>query len=788
MAVKWFLSVTCAASMLLSMVMPVKAADPALRQLNPQGAQRGTEVEVTFSGVRLGHGPYQVLLYDTGIEVGEIKAVDGKQVKCVLRLDENCQIGRHALRLRTASGLSNLVTFHVSNLKEIKEVEPNNSPEQPQKIATDVVVNGMVTVGETDVYAVEVAEGERLSVEIEGLRLGRTLFDPLIELRDDAGSLLASNDDQPAAQQDAFVSIRLKKAGRVFILVRESAFRGSNSATYRLHVGRFPRPVAVFPPAAVPGKPVELRWIGDTFDETSVTIEVPPSDDAIYEAHASDEQGISPSGLALFLHLTPPVLEIEPNNNREAATEMPAPGIACGVISEPADKDFFRFTMKQGEEWDFRVRARELRSPLDAVLHLYGPDGKYLKGNDDNSGQPDSYLRFKAPADGEYSVDVEDRLLRGREEMVYVLEIAKPPAIAELQIEERQRWQALEINIPQGGRTAAMMTVKRKDFGGPLQVELVGLPAGSEAEAVPLAANYNRVPVLFTAKPQAELGSALVTVTAKLTEKPQPILSRFRQQSWLVRGRNNVHVWSYYADRAPVAVTSALPYSISVVEPKAPLVQGGSMELKIVAERKEGFENAIAVRTIYNPPGMSTNQSRSIPKGKNEVLIPVTANTKARVGKWKIAFLGKTSINGAVENSTQLATLRIAEPYFNVKIPTLTILQGDTAELVVALEHRHPFEGEAEIELIRLPQGVTADKVKIKAGGESAVFQLTVAKDARVGRHRGVGCHIRLAVEGEPVRFSQGYVELCVDPSTERPSADTNKTAVDQQASEGQAS
>ena len=782
MAAYRFLGFTCTVGVLLGLALPIKAADPVLQQLNPQGAQRGTEVEVVFSGVRFLGESHQVLLYETGIEAGKIEPVDGKQVKCVLHVAEGCRLGRHALRLRTSSGLSNLVTFHVGNLKEIKEVEPNNTAEKPQAIAIDLVVNGLVTVGDTDIFAVEVTEGERLSVEIEGLRLGRMLFDPMIELRDEAGTLLASNDDQPAANQDAFVSIRAKKSGRVLIHVRESAYRGSNTATYRLHVGRFPRPTAVFPPAAVPGKPAELRWIGATFDEKTVTVEVPQTVAKIYEAHAANEQGISPSGLPLFLHPTPPVLEIEPNNSREAATEMAAPGIACGIISEPSDKDFFRFSMKKGEQWDFRVRARELRSPLDAVLHLFGPDGKYLKGNDDDSGQPDSYLRFKAPADGEYSVDVEDRLLRGREEMVYVLEITKPSPIAELKLDERRRYNAQVINIPQGGRTAAMMTVKRKDLGGPLQVEWKGLPEGSEVETVPLAGNYNRLPVLFTAGPQAELAATLVKVTAKLTEKPRPITSSFRQQTWLVKGRNNVQVWSHFADRAAVAVTTALPFSIRVVEPKAPLVQGGAMELKIVAERDEGFENPLAVRTLYNPPGVSTNQSLSIRKKENEVLIPLTANGKARTGEWKIVFLGKTSINGVVEASTQLATLKIVEPYFNIKIPTKTVLQGKTSELVVTLDHKHPFEGEAELELLRLPAEVTANKAKVKMGDESAVFQLTVAKDARVGRHRGVGCQIRLTVEGEPVRYSQGYVDLSVDPATD------NKTAAEQQTAKEQAS
>lgn len=759
-----------------------KAAQPVLQRLEPQGAQRGTEVEIACFGQRLKDGPHQILLYEAGIQPGEIEVVNDKQVKCKLRLEDDCRIGRHALRLRTASGLSNLFTFHVGNLKEIQESEPNDSAGKPQTLDTNVVVNGLVKDRDCDYYAVDLAEGERLSVEIEGIRMGRTLFDPLIEVRDEAGTLLASCDDQPAAQQDAFVSLRAKQAGRVTIMVRESAFRGSDAATYRLHVGRFPRPVGVFPPVAVPGETNELRWLGPTFDRQSVSVEVPETDKAIYTAHAIDEHGIAPSGISLYLSTTAPTLELEPNNTREAAMELTAPGIAAGSISEPNDKDFYRFTLKQGETWDFRIRARELRSPLDAVIHVYDPNGKYVKGNDDDRGQPDSYMRFKAPIDGEYHLDVEDRQLRGREEMVYVLEISKPTPTAEVTLDERRRYQAHVIPVPQGGRTTAMVTVKRKDVSGPLQVEFEGLPEGCEAHAVPLAKNYHRVPVLITAKPQAELDASLAAITARLTEQPSPMDSRFRQQSWLVRGRNNVHVWSHFADRAAVAVTKALPYSVRAVEPKAPLVQGGSMELKIVAERNEGFDRSIAVRTLYNPPGVSTNQSRSITSGKNDVLIPITANHKARIGDWKLVFLGITSLRGSVECSTQLTTLKIVPAFFDMKIPTLTVTQGDTAELAVQLEQRTKFEGEAELELLRLPSGVTADKVKVTAESDSAVFQLQIAQDARIGRHRGVGCHARLMVEGEPVRYSQGYVELRVDPSAatktaEKHSSDKDKTS-----------
>ena len=768
----------CLLCLILSSATTALAAEPEIRRLEPQGGQRGTEVEVKVFGVRLADQPRQVLFYEPGIELSKIEAVDAKQAKCVFNIADDCRIGRHALRLRTSTGLTNLMTFHVGSMKEVLAADST----EPQAIENNVVVNGVIKQGETDVFVVEVNEGDRLSVEIEAIRLGRTLFDPLIELRDEEQQLLVTSDDQPAAQQDAFVSMIAKKTGKIFVHVREVAYRGNDASTYRLHVGNFPRPVAVYPPAAMPGQAAELHWIGDTSGSEGVRVAIPETDKNVYEVLATDEFGISPSGIPMLMCDAPPVLEIEPNNNRDQATEILAPGVACGVISAAKDKDFFRFQMKKGEAWDFRVRARELRSPLDAVIHVFGPDGKYLKGNDDDRGQPDSYLRFKAPQDGEYTIDVEDRQLRGRKEMVYAVDISKPKPAVDLVLEERRRWFAHVVNIPQGNRAAAMMTVRRKDMGGPIELDYHELPTGVTVEAPLLAKDFHRVPVLFTANQGALLHSTRPLITAKVSDDPLILESRFRQQTWLVRGRNNVHVWSHYADRPAIAVTKELPYSVRIVEPKAPLVQGGSMELKVVAERDEGFENSLSIRTLYNPPGVSTNQSRSITKGSTEARIPMTANGKARVGKWKIVFVGRTNINGAVECATQLATIRIAEPYFDVKIPSLTVRRGQTVEMTVGLTQRHRFEGNAELQLIRLPSGVTAEKSSVTADGESAVFQLKVAEDARLGRHRGVGCQVQLHIEGEPVRYSQGYVDMFVDPAAQ------TETASNANESGGQAS
>ena len=50
-----------------------------------------------------------------------------------------------------------------------------------------------------------------------------------------------------------------------------------------------------------------------------------------------------------------------------------------------------------------------------------------------------------------------------------------------------------------------------------------------------------------------------------------------------------------------------------IVEPKVPLVQNGSMNLKIVAERKPGFTAPITILPLFNPPGVGSASSVVIP-------------------------------------------------------------------------------------------------------------------------------------------------------------------------------
>jgi hypothetical protein len=665
--------------------------------------------------------------------------------------------------VRTATGLTNLRTFHVGTQPEMTEAEPNNEFEKPQAVPLGTVVNGVVTNEDVDFFVCEVKKGERISVEVEGLRLGRTFFDPAVAILDEKRFEVAAADDSPLCQQDAYCSVLAPEDGKYIIELRETSYRGDDASTYRLHVGKFPRPAVAFPGGGPKGKPLEVKWLGDPAGEKTATITLPDGPRLDYRASLEDESGAAPTGTPLRLVDVPNSLEAEPNNAPENATKVELPSAMCGVIGEAGDVDRFRFAAKKGEVYDFLLVARDIRSPLDGVLRLLNAKGEGLTGADDNGGKPDSYIRFTIPEDGEYIAEVTDHLTQGGATYLYRLEATKPAPGVDVVLEERTQYEATEVVVPQGNRAALMVTANRAEFGGELNVGFGELPAGLTQEVQPLAADYNRVPVLLKAAADAPLAGKLTTVTAELVDKSQLVVSRFRQQTWLIRGSNNVNVWSHYADRAAVAVVQPAPFTISVVEPKSPIVQSGTKELKVTAEKRDGFDGRIAVRMLYDPPGLSSHQGIGIEPGQTEAVIPLTTNGDAWARDWKIVVIAEADVNGPVRTATEFARLKIAAPYVAFAYPTAATEPGKNIDYPVAVTVNTPFEGTAKVELVGMPPGVTTTPQEITKDSKEVKFPLTVAADARVGHHKQLTGQVTIIENGEPVVHLIGTGELRVD-------------------------
>jgi hypothetical protein len=474
------------------MVSIALGASPSMTTVRPQGARRGSEVEVSLTGARLADAK-EVLFYVPGITVTSLNAVNDGQVKATFKIAPDVQLGQHDFRLRTATGISELRLFSVGALPEVNEAEPNNDFAKPQPIPLDVTVNGVAENEDVDYFAIEAKKGERITAEVEGIRLGSTLFDPAVAILDAKRFELASSDDAPLVWKDGVVSVLAPADGTYIIQVRESAYAGNGSCLYRLHVGRFPRPTATLPAGGKLGESVAIRWIGDASGESSSTLTLPKEFDRTFGIFAQDAKGIAPYPNAFRLSTFGNLIETEPNDDHAHATTFAPPLALNGVIGKPGDVDHFIFAAKKGQAFDIRVFAAQLRSPLDSVLYVGKKGGGALAGNDDAEGrQLDGYIRFGVPEDGEYVVWLTDKMGKGGADFFYRIEVTPfEPRLTLYTTNERLPYGTGNIvaAVPQGNRQAILVYANRFDFGGDLKLSAEGLPEGVTADIDAMAAS-----------------------------------------------------------------------------------------------------------------------------------------------------------------------------------------------------------------------------------------------------------------------------------------------------------
>ena len=736
----------------------VYAVAPNFTAIAPAGGQRGTEVEVTLRGERLADAQ-EIFFYSPGIALEKITEATDKQVKAMLRIAADCRIGEHAIRVRTASGISALRIFFVGPFPSVEEKEPNNEIGKAQPIALNSTVQGTIGTEDVDFFVVEAKKGQRLSAEIEGARLGRTMFDPTISVQDAGGRVLAASDDTPLLGHDGWLSLIAPADGKYFVQVRDMTYAGAGHF-YRLHIGDFPRPAAIFPLGGKAGETIEEKFIGDPSGDFAQTVKLPDASERGERFGVTAEHdGTAPSPNWLRVSSLANALGAKPGNALANAPllDLAAPLAFNGVLEIQGDAAFFRFRAKKDQNLDFQVFARRLGSPLDSVLTVFDAKGKTLGNNDDAAGNPDSAVRVKIPEDGEYTVKVADQLSRGGPLFTYRVEIAEVRPALVLSIPDTARYDnetRKSIAVPRGNRFAVLLNVNRDSFNGDLNVTFDGLPAGVTMLADTVPGSLSAVPVVFEAAADAPIAGTLLTPVGKPVDatKEKDVASRFRHTVEWVRIQNASVYSQSEVNQVAAAVVEEMPFKVSIAQPKVPLVQGGEMTLQIVAERQEGFDEPITVKMLWNPPGVSSLPDMTIPKGATMVAYKLNATNKAEVRKWKTAVIaGATVKGGTAYVSSQLAELEIAPAYLIGKIELTKVERGQTAKLVCVLEQKIPFEGTAVARLAGLPDNVTAAPVEITKESKEAVFEIVTNEKSPAGSHKNVSCNVVITRAGEPI-------------------------------------
>jgi Bacterial pre-peptidase C-terminal domain len=743
------------------------AGSPIVQTIKPAGLQRGTEVELTLGGESL-RDAVGILSQDQSIKLVEIVKADSKSLKMKVSVDASIEPGLYPFWLVTKSGVSNLRLLSVGAMPDVSETEPNSEFTKAQKTTLNSTVNGTIESEDIDYFQVDLKAGQRLNVEIEGIRLHWTLvnqfvLDPYIAILDSDQRELASSDDAALWKQDGFCSYKAAADGTYTVMIRDSSFLGHPSNQYRLHIGDYPRPLAIYPAGGKPGQKLTAQMIDVDGTSRSVDVQLPETVLDQFPVVSQTEQGLSPSPNFVRVADQTLVMESEPNDNFDQATPGSIPVAFHGAVGADKDTDYFVIEMKKGQKARVDVYGRRvLRSKLDPVISVYGPDKKSIGSSDDNQGNPDPFYQISAAANGPHYIRLIDHLQLGSPLHHYRIEVTPADPTVHLTPLELRRDEAWNTVVPQNGYGVMVLSATRLDHSNAVKVAVDGLPENVTATTYDLPANRTQIPIVFSANKDASLGASLVSVRG--TEDAYKV--HYRQETKLVLGQNRRPFWTYKMTQSPLVVTPPMPMELEVVAPKSPIVRQGSKSIKVRIKRSEGFKNTVSLRTSYNPPGIAINNALKFEKDATEIEIPVTANASAALGAWPLVFVARYGHDeGAMEVGTNPVMLDVQEHFFDFTFPNKSGEMGTETSIEIGLDIRRDLPGEAEVEIVGLPKGVTSKAAiqPVKPGQTSVVFPISIAADAKPGNHKTLACIGRIKTEGEAIVQTTGTGQLRVD-------------------------
>lgn len=731
------------------------AGTPRLLHLSPAACQRGGEIEVVIKGSNLTDAR-ELLFDDPGLTFSDMKAEAAGRVKVKIKASPDVRLGEHTCRLITQSGISDVRLFFVSPFPLVAEqAEDKTIANKPQPVQLGVTAYGAVPAEDEDRYEVEVKKGQRISVEAIGNRVNsQSQFDPAIQILNPDGSVLVAADDVAFSRQDPVASAIAPADGKYTVSIKDATNSGPGECGYLLNIGTFPRPLAVYPAGGPAGEEVKFTFIGDATGAFQRTIRLPEKPTDQFPLFFEDGQP-APQPCLVRVSPMPNVLEVEPNDaiDKATPTNTAIPFAANGVIEKPDDVDYFKFTAKKGTSYDFSVYARRLRSALDSVVEIYNAKGGRLALNDD-SGTSDSYVRWTAPEDGEFFVAVRDQLKRGGPAFTYRLEVTTvlpevttylPP----MTINQDQDRRA--VPVPKGNRYATLVRFKRKDVGGDMNIAATGLPEGVTASGGFADKSVDTIPMVFEAKPDAPAAAKAFDLEAKFVEADKAnVPSRVEHVVEVGEYSNQKPFFGITEGHLPVAVIDEVPAKIELHQPKVPVLQNGSLTLKVKVERKPEFKGPVTIGLVYAPPGIGSPGTVPIKEGESEGSLTISATTTAPAGKWKTCVYGVVDTGkGPTYISTQLIDLEVQAAPVKGQLVRTFVDQGDQGSMTLKLEQLQPFEGKAKMVLVSLPTGVTCEEREVTKDDKEVRFEIKAAANAQAGQHKQVIAQFKLMKDGE---------------------------------------
>ncbi len=749
------------------------ANPPVAVYIFPAGGQRGKTVNVRIGGLFL-HDRCSFEMPGSGIDASPFlrrtKTVwfegpllplpESQQAEDYpqdyagqIRITPDSPLGLHPWRVWTSQGAAaGPVHFMIGDLPEIVEEEIAGDP-VPVAVRLPVTINGRIFPRENvDIWSFTAKKGQTVTAEVYAARLGSPL-DSYLEVIDPKGKRIAENDDTFGA--DSLVHFTAAMDGQYQVRIRDVNLRGGPAYVYRLTLTADPYIERVYPLGARRGRTTAFELTVQGLPRGTVPITVPANAPQDY-AHRLTIAGKQTNPFLLEVDDLPEYLETEPNDQPAQAKPVTLPAVLNGRIDKAGDVDYWAFAARKGTAYQFAVRALALGSPLHAVLTVTDASGKRLARADAPApGKLDPVLRFTAPADGSYFIQVANLFpSRGGPEFAYRLH-----AQAETVPDFRLHLAENVLTLNRAGQARLKVLVDRTAAPGPVQLAVDGLPPGVTVSKGQIGAGQGAGDITLKADASAKIQVAHLTIRGTMTVNGQTLT---RTAVWHgPRGGTPM-------DNVLLAVALPTPFKI-VGQFEMGWAARGTVAHRRYHVERNGFtgplEVRLAERQARHLQGV-TGPVIQVPAGATEFDYPVCLPPWMETGRTCRVCVMATGVVkepdgrehivsfSSVQPNEQL--IRVIEPgRLDVEAGRRSFLAvpGKTLMVPVRVARGKSLQGPVRVELVVAPHlhGITADPLVIPAGSNVGALSIRIGPDPSKPINLPLLLRATLMDHGEPV-------------------------------------
>lgn len=362
----------------------------------------------------------------------------------------------------------------------------------------------------------------------------------------------------------------------------------------------------------------------------------------------------------------------------------------------PGDVDRYRFTARKGQHLVLAAAARDLTPYLadavpgwfQATMALFDAQGHEVAYEDDYRFHPDPILHYDVPADGEYIVEIQDAIYRGREDFVYRIAIGELPFVTSV----------FPLGGPAGARTKVSLTgwnlpartVIMDGKRGEPQVQALALRSGTLwSNTMPFATDI--LPDRVEREPNDS------QTQAQQVKLPAIVNGTIRQP-----GDRDVFRFSGHAGDRIVAEVYARRLE-SPLDSFLELTDGNGHRLAFNDDHKD------------DASGWQTHHADSLVMAT----LPATGTYYLRIGD--------AQQKGGAEYGYRLR-ISAPQPDFDLRITPSTInaAAGGTMPMVVHAVRRDGFSGDIALALKDTPEGFVLSGAVVPSGQDRVRLTLSV--------------------------------------------------------------